>query len=126
MATRRPSSPQSGLCLFLLLRLSADRATLTRATATSALPHISLSQARFVRPHCLSSRRTRSMLSTIPAYQTLGRKSGWRWQSAAELPYPLCHDRVRYYYLGRNAVYHGAEALGLHAGDEVLFPSYHS
>ena len=66
------------------------------------------------------------MLSTIPAYQTLGRKSGWRWQSAAELPYPLCHDRVRYYYLGRNAVYHGAKALCLQAGDEVLFPSYHS
>jgi perosamine synthetase len=66
------------------------------------------------------------MLPTIPAYQTLGRKSGWRWQSAAELPYPLCHDRVRHYYLGRNAVFHGARALGLQAGDEVLFPSYHS
>jgi hypothetical protein len=38
----------------------------------------------------------------------------------------LSHDRTRYYYLGRNAVYHGARALGLEAGDEVLFPSYHS
>jgi dTDP-4-amino-4,6-dideoxygalactose transaminase len=30
------------------------------------------------------------------------------------------------YYLGRNAVYHGARALGLKAGDEILFPAYHS
>ena len=66
------------------------------------------------------------MLASIPAYQTLGRKSGWRWQRRSALPYPLSHDRVRYYYLGRNAVYHGALALGLKAGDQVLFPSYHS
>lgn len=66
------------------------------------------------------------MLASIPAYQTLGRKSGWRWQPRSALPYPLSHDRARYYYLGRNAVYHGAGALGLKPGDEVLFPSYHS
>ncbi|MEX2142605.1 MAG: DegT/DnrJ/EryC1/StrS family aminotransferase [Pirellulales bacterium] len=66
------------------------------------------------------------MLASIPAYQTLGRKSGWRWQEHSALPYPLSHDRARYYYLGRNAVYHGARMLGLKQGDEVLFPSYHS
>jgi len=65
------------------------------------------------------------MLPRIPSYQTLGRKTGWRWRSGSP-PFPLSHDRVRLYYLGRNAVYHGARALGLKAGDEVLFPAYHS
>lgn len=62
----------------------------------------------------------------IPCYQTLGRKTGWRWQSTSALPYPLSHSHIRHYFLGRNAIYHGAQALGLKAGDEVLFPSYHS
>ena len=62
----------------------------------------------------------------IPTYQTLGRKTSWRWQRAAQLPFPLAYDRIRAYSLGRNAVFHGAQALGLARGDEVLFPSYHS
>lgn len=66
------------------------------------------------------------MPAHIPSYQTLGRRSGWRIQRRASLPYPLNHDRIRTYYLGRNAIYHGAQALGLKAGDEVLFPAYHS
>jgi dTDP-4-amino-4,6-dideoxygalactose transaminase len=65
------------------------------------------------------------MLPQIPSYQTLGRKTGWRcWPG--QRPYPLSHDRIRLYYLGRNAVYHGAKALGLKPGDEILFPAYHS
>jgi len=66
------------------------------------------------------------MPSLIPSYQTLGPNSGWKLQRKRALPYPLCHDRTRYYYLGRNAIFHGAQALGLKAGDEVLFPVYHS
>ena len=62
----------------------------------------------------------------IPSYQTLGPRSGWTWQRRDALPYPLSHDRTREYFLGRNAIYHGARALGLKAGDEVLFPAYHS
>src|SRR5688572_13434497 len=62
----------------------------------------------------------------IPCYQTLGRRTGWRWQRTSQLPYPLSHPRIRNYRLGRNAVFHGAKALGLGAGDEILFPAYHS
>ena len=62
----------------------------------------------------------------IPTYQTLGRKTGWRWQRRSQLPFPLNHGRIRAYSLGRNAVFHGAKALGLGPNDEVLFPSYHS
>ena len=66
------------------------------------------------------------MPAFIPSYQTLGLGSGWNCRRAAPLPYPLGHDRVRKYYLGRNAVFHGARALGLGEGDEILFPAYHS
>jgi dTDP-4-amino-4,6-dideoxygalactose transaminase len=66
------------------------------------------------------------MAPRIPTYQTLGRKTGWRWQRVAQLPYPLSHDRMCRYSLGRNAVFHGARALDLGPGDEVLFPAYHS
>jgi hypothetical protein len=34
-------------------------------------------------------------------------------------------DRVRYYYLARNALWHGVGALGLKPGDTVLMPAYH-
>ena len=66
------------------------------------------------------------MLSFIPSYQTLGPLSGWKWNRREALPYPLNHDRTRFYYLGRNAIFHGAKACGLGPGDEVLFPSYYS
>jgi dTDP-4-amino-4,6-dideoxygalactose transaminase len=63
--------------------------------------------------------------SFISSYQTLGPSSGWKLRQTA-LPYPLSHPRKRCYYLGRNAVYHGARALGLRSGDEVVFPAWHS
>ena len=66
------------------------------------------------------------MLSYIPSYQTLGPLSGWKCNNQSTLPYPLNHERTRFYYLGRNAIYHGAKAVGLGPGDEVLFPSYYS
>ena len=66
------------------------------------------------------------MLSFIPNYQTLGPRAGWKLQSRKSLPFPLNYDRAQCYYLGRNAIYHGARALGLGQGDEVLFPAYHS
>jgi perosamine synthetase len=62
----------------------------------------------------------------ISSYQTLGPRAGWKWQGRDELPFPLSHSRIRTYYLGRNAVYHGSRALGLGPGDEIIFPAYHS
>lgn len=66
------------------------------------------------------------MPAFISSYQTLGPSSGWRRNRPEDLPYPLNHERRRHYYLGRNAVYHGARALGLGAGAEVVFPAWHS
>lgn len=34
-------------------------------------------------------------------------------------------DRIRYYYLARNAIWHGMPLLGLRPGDEILMPIYH-
>jgi dTDP-4-amino-4,6-dideoxygalactose transaminase len=39
-------------------------------------------------------------------------------------PFPFGAERMTRFYLGRNAVYHGARLLGL-AGREVLVPAYH-
>ena len=66
------------------------------------------------------------MLPQISSYQTLGSRSSWKRQRPDELPFPLSHHRIRTYYLGRNAVYHGTRALGLGPGDEIVFPAYHS
>lgn len=38
--------------------------------------------------------------------------------------FPFSSDRVQYYYLARNAIWHGVDALGLKPGDAVLMPSY--
>jgi hypothetical protein len=66
------------------------------------------------------------MQTMIPYFPTLGPRAGWKTQHRAALPYPLSHDRVRRYYMGRSGVYYGSAALGLKPGDEVLLPSYHS
>lgn len=42
-----------------------------------------------------------------------------------ELPFPLGDDRCTLYSLARHALWHGARALGLGDGDEVLVPEYH-
>jgi len=39
--------------------------------------------------------------------------------------YPFDCARHVYYYLARNAIWNGADSLGLKAGDEVLMPAYH-
>ena len=39
--------------------------------------------------------------------------------------FPFQGGRTRYYYLARNAIWHGAGSLGLKAGDEILMPGYH-
>lgn len=41
------------------------------------------------------------------------------------LPYPLDEPDCRLYAWGRHALWHGAAALGVSAGDEVLVPAYH-
>lgn len=40
-------------------------------------------------------------------------------------PYPLADPRCRLFSLGRHALWHGAKAAGLAAGNEVLVPAYH-
>ncbi len=66
------------------------------------------------------------MPSLVPYFPTLGPRAGWKFQSRRELPFPLNSDRAAGYYMGRAAIYHGARALGLKPGDEILFPAYHS
>ena len=39
--------------------------------------------------------------------------------------FPFDGARINLYFLARNAIWHGADALGLRAGDEILMPSYH-
>ena len=39
--------------------------------------------------------------------------------------FPFDASRTVYYYLARNAIWHGADSLGLKPGDEVLMPAYH-
>lgn len=40
------------------------------------------------------------------------------------MSFPFNADRVQYYYLARNAIWHGVDALGLRPGDNVLMPAY--
>lgn len=42
----------------------------------------------------------------------------------ASISFPFNADRVQYYYLARNAIWHGADSLGLKPGDNVLMPAY--
>ena len=39
--------------------------------------------------------------------------------------YPFADNNYQYYYLARNAIWHGVDALGLKPGDVVLMPAYH-
>jgi len=41
------------------------------------------------------------------------------------LPFPLEEATCRLFALGRHALWHGARAIGLQPGDEVLAPAYH-
>lgn len=43
----------------------------------------------------------------------------------ASTPYPLGESGCRLYEWGRYGLWHGLEAVGLQAGDEVLVPAYH-
>jgi dTDP-4-amino-4,6-dideoxygalactose transaminase len=47
------------------------------------------------------------------------------WSAPGSLPFPFDDPRCRVYDYGRNALWHGLQALGLGAGDEVLMPAYH-
>lgn len=44
---------------------------------------------------------------------------------ATRLPYPFDHPDCRFYARARHGLWHGVQALGLAAGDEVLVPAYH-
>lgn len=45
--------------------------------------------------------------------------------SAPPPAFPFDRARSLYYYLARNAIWHGSDSLGLRAGDEILMPAYH-
>jgi dTDP-4-amino-4,6-dideoxygalactose transaminase len=47
------------------------------------------------------------------------------WSAPRSLPFPFDDPRCRVYDYGRNALWHGLQALGLGEGDEVLMPAYH-
>jgi len=42
-----------------------------------------------------------------------------------ERSFPFSAPRASYFYLARNGIWHGVDALGLEPGDEVLMPAYH-
>ena len=60
----------------------------------------------------------------LPALPTLWPEMLSPLARARPAPFPLGAPRTTLYYLGRNAVFHGARLLGL-AGSEVLVPAYH-
>jgi len=39
--------------------------------------------------------------------------------------FPFSAPRTHYYYMARNAIWHGLDALGLSPGDGILVPAYH-
>ena len=47
------------------------------------------------------------------------------WSPPRPLPFPFDDSRCRTYDYGRNALWHGLQALGIHEGDELLMPAYH-
>lgn len=68
--------------------------------------------------------KTRVARRFIPVQPTLspllGRRPKTTWK-----PFPLREARARFYYLGRNALWHGLKMLGLAPGARVLMPAYH-
>ena len=60
----------------------------------------------------------------IPALPTLWPGMLSPFAPARDDAFPLATPRTTFYYLARNAVFHGARLLGL-AGREVLVPAYH-
>lgn len=47
------------------------------------------------------------------------------WSRPGALPFPFDDPRCRIYDYGRNALWHGLQALGIGEGDELLMPAYH-
>ncbi|HSQ59199.1 MAG TPA: aminotransferase class V-fold PLP-dependent enzyme [Acidobacteriota bacterium] len=61
----------------------------------------------------------------IPITLPLSLRQCFGWGAPPAPAFPFDGARVRYYYLARNAIWHGADSLGLKPGDEVLMPGYH-
>ena len=81
-----------------------------------------LSRAVALRPRPAARPRRRRFLPALPTLWPETLLAGAR--PGAEAPFPFGAPRTTYYYLARNAVFHGARLLGL-AGREVLVPAYH-
>jgi len=61
----------------------------------------------------------------IPELQPLPPSVLLSGKSDIERHFPFSHDLSQYYYLARNAIWHGVDALGLKPGDTVVMPAYH-
>ncbi len=82
-------------------------ASLTRAVSRRSVPAPFEARRRFV-----------------PALPTLWPEMLWPFRDGGTPPFPFDAPRTTYYYLARNAVWHGVRLLGLD-GWEVLVPAYH-
>jgi dTDP-4-amino-4,6-dideoxygalactose transaminase len=61
----------------------------------------------------------------VPVTLPLAPRHALGWSRPPAPAFPFDGAPLRYYYLARNAIWHGADSLGLNAGDEVLVPAYH-
>lgn len=60
----------------------------------------------------------------IPFLPPLSPATFVSFNAASSKPFPFSFERRQYYYLARNAIWHGVDSLGLKPGDEVLMPAY--
>ena len=61
----------------------------------------------------------------IPFFQPFPPQDLFAGRTDLSRTFPFSEPRITHYYLARNAIWHGVDALGLKPGDEVLMPSYH-
>ena len=61
----------------------------------------------------------------VTVYLPLFPRDLWGPPNRGDAVLPFSAPRAWYYFLARNAIYHGVDLLGLRPGDEVLMPAYH-
>lgn len=60
----------------------------------------------------------------IPFLPPLSPATFVSFNAASPKPFPFSCERRQYYYLARNAIWHGIDSLGLKPGDALLMPAY--
>jgi len=61
----------------------------------------------------------------IPQFQPLNPSTFFSKKSDIQAYFPFSGNSHQYYYLARNAIWHGVDYLGLKPGDVVLMPAFH-